>query len=89
VLLMDGETVKVGISAETRAAEVVEAVARHINLQCWADFKIYIVDQLDNARTVDDDEVISKVVQDEADANSGVMHQVLGKMESIFFAVRQ
>jgi hypothetical protein len=59
VKLPNGVTVHLSIAGETRAGEVVEAVAKIINLVYFMDFRLFVVDKLHNTRLIDDDEIIS------------------------------
>ncbi|CAD8164962.1 unnamed protein product [Paramecium octaurelia] len=62
VMVLTGQTLQVGFKKNTPTWFIKNAVANHINLKCFVDFKIFIVDTGGIIRVIEDDEKISTIL---------------------------
>ncbi|CAD8064223.1 unnamed protein product [Paramecium primaurelia] len=76
MMLLTGQTIQVGFKKNTLTWFIKNAVANHINLKYFVDFKIFIVDTGGIIRVIEDDEKISTFL----DTSKTGFLQVLKKM---------
>lgn len=57
---VDGSTTTLKIHVGITAEEAVEKIAKHINLKNYLDFRLFLIDEYDNKKMIDEDELLFK-----------------------------
>lgn len=61
---MDGSEIPIEINETSRASEIVEMMAKIINLHTFLDFKLMLCDyEKRTLRVIDDDEIVMKIAK--------------------------
>jgi hypothetical protein len=61
---MDGSEISIEINETSRASEIVEMMAKIINLHTFLDFKLMLCDyEKRTLRVIDDDEIVMKIAK--------------------------
>lgn len=67
VNFVDGSSTTVKIYVSTTAEDAVEKIAQNIKLQNYLDFRLFLIDEYNNQKMIDEDELLFKLFsEDEA-----------------------
>ena len=66
--------------------ELTEMLADYIRLESKYDFKQFLQDNQKNERTVDDDELVLRLMDEQQQKDSGIFSNALSKIGGFFFS---
>ncbi|CAD8067087.1 unnamed protein product [Paramecium primaurelia] len=76
VNLMDDRTIIIGFKKQTLTLFIKNEVAKFLGLKQWLDFRLFIVDQNQDQRVIDDDEKISSILDAHTQQNTGLINTI-------------